>query len=72
MDRSITTCRLPPQPWRRTMHSPVSPYPSTSLVYTETTQIPWDSDAMDQQVKDLGTPEGMMNRHLNLALIPMI
>ena len=27
---------------------------------------------IDQQVKDLGTPEGMMNRHLNLARILLI
>ena len=30
---------------------------------------PWALDPMDQQVMDLGTPESMMNRHLNLALI---
>jgi hypothetical protein len=33
---------------------------------------PRDSDPMDQQVKDLGTPEGTMNRRLNLALIFLI
>jgi hypothetical protein len=27
---------------------------------------------MDRQVKDLGTPDGMMNRHLNLAIILLI
>jgi hypothetical protein len=27
---------------------------------------------MDRQIKDLGTPEGTMNRHLNLALVLII
>jgi hypothetical protein len=48
-------------PWtvEREMYSPVPPYLSTTLVYVE----------MYSQVKDLGTLEGIMNRHLNLALI---
>ena len=29
-------------------------------------------DPMDRQVKDLGTPDGTMNRHLNFALILII
>ena len=71
-DRAVTTCSLPPQPWKGTMHSPVAPYPSTTLAYTETTQIPQVPDPTDRWVKDLGTPDGTMNRHLNLALIPII
>jgi hypothetical protein len=47
-------------------------YPSTMLAYTETIQIPRVPDPMDRQVKDLGTPNGTMNRHLNLALILII
>ena len=52
-----------PSTVEREMYSPVPPYPSTMLVYTETT---------DRQVRDLATPEGMMNRLLNLALILLI
>ena len=33
---------------------------------------PWVPDPMDRQVKDLGTPDGTMNRYLNSALIPII
>jgi hypothetical protein len=51
------------------MHSSISPYPITMLSYTITTQIPWVPNPTDPQVKDLGTLEGMMNRHLNLSLI---
>jgi hypothetical protein len=36
------------------------------------TSPPRDSDPTDRQVKDLGTPEGMMNCHFNLALILLI
>jgi hypothetical protein len=42
------------------------------LAYTETIEIPWLLDPMDQHVKDMGTPESMMNCHLNLALISII
>ena len=38
----------------------------------ETAQFPTGPDPTDLQVKNLGTPEGMMNRHLNLALILLI
>jgi hypothetical protein len=61
-----------PSTMEREMYSPIPPYPSTMLAYIETTQIPWVPDPMDQLVKDLGTPEGMMNHHLNLALILLI
>ena len=50
------------------MYSPVPMYPGTLLDYTETTQIllgPWPYGSM---VKDLGTPDDMMNHHLNFAL----
>jgi len=33
---------------------------------------PWDSDPTDQQVKDMGTPKGMMIHHINIALILLI
>jgi hypothetical protein len=61
-----------PQPWTRTMHSPASIYPSTMLVYREATQAPRVPDPTDRQVRSLGTPEGTMNRHLNLALFLII
>jgi hypothetical protein len=61
-----------PSTVEREMYSLVPPYPSTMLEYVETTQVPWVPDPTDRQVKDLGTPEGMINRHLNLALILLI
>jgi hypothetical protein len=61
-----------PSTVEREMYSFVPPYPSTMLAYVETTQVPQDPDPTDQQVQDLGTPEGMMNRHFNLALILLI
>jgi len=47
---------LPPtsQPWKGTMHSPISPYPSTTLAYIETTQIPLSPWPYGSIGKELG------------------
>jgi hypothetical protein len=42
------------------------------LAYVENTQVPRVPNPTDRQVKNLGTPEGMMNHYLNLALILLI
>jgi hypothetical protein len=41
-------------PWKGTMQSPVSPYPSTTLAYTETTQIPPSPRPYGSTSKELG------------------
>jgi hypothetical protein len=50
----------------------ISPYPSTMLAYTKTTQIPRVPDPTDRQVKNLGTLNGTMNRNFNFTLILII
>ena len=61
-----------PQPWKgkcihRFLHTQVPCLHTQKLP-----KSPWVPDPMDRQVKDLGTPEGTMNHHLNLALILLI
>ena len=72
IDRAITTYRLPlnrgeGQCIHLSLHTR-----APRLCTQKLPKSPQDSDPTDRQVKDLGTPEGMMNRHLNLALIPII
>jgi hypothetical protein len=59
-----------PSTVEREIQSPTPIYSGTSPVYIVTTKSPVVPDPMDRQVKNLGVPEGMMNRHLYLALNP--
>jgi hypothetical protein len=70
-DRVVTSCRLLLNRGAPS-HPKVPIYPSTMLVYKETTHIPRDSDPLDRQAEDMGKPEGTMNHHLNLVLILII
>jgi hypothetical protein len=68
MNRAITSCRLPLNHGIPS-YPQVLVYPSTMPVYKETTYTPRVPDLTDQQVMDIGKPEGTMNHHLNLTLL---
>ena len=71
-DRAITTCR---PSLNRGEGQCIHLSLHTQAPRLRTQKLPkslWDSDPMDQQLKDLGTPEGTMNLDLHLALIPII
>ena len=72
MDRATTTCYLPLN-WRegQCIHLPLHTQ-VPCLHIQKLPKSPRVRDPMDQQVKNLGTPDGTMNRHLNLALILII
>jgi hypothetical protein len=71
-DRAITTCHLPHNR-REGQHIHLSLYTQAPLLRIQKLpKSPWVPDPMDRQVKNLGTPNGTMNRHLNLALISII
>jgi hypothetical protein len=68
MDRVVTTYRLPLN--HGALSYPKVPvYPSTTLMYKETTQIPLRLLLYGSTSVELGQAEGMTNRHLNLDLI---
>ena len=71
-DKAITTYRLPlncgkGQCIHLSLHTQ-----APRLRIQKLPKSPWVPDPTDRQVKDLGTPNGKMNRHLNLALNPII
>ena len=72
MDKAITTCRLPLNRGKgQCIHLSLHTQ-APCLRIQKLPKIPWVPDPTDWQVKNLGTPNGTMNRHLNFALIPII
>jgi hypothetical protein len=69
-DKAITTYRLPLN-WRvgQCIHPSLHTQAPRLQKLTKSPRVP---DPMDQQVKNLGTPDSTMNHHLNLALILII
>jgi hypothetical protein len=63
-NRAITTCRLPLN-CGAPSYSKVPVPLSTTLVYKETTHIPLGLQPYGLTSKNMGKPEGTMNRHLN-------
>ena len=61
-----------PQPERRKCIHPSLYTQALDLRIQKLPQSPWVADPTDRQVKDLGTPDGTMNYHLNLTLISII
>ena len=72
MDKAITTCRLPLNRGKgQCIH--LSLHTKAPRLRIEKLSIsPWVPDPTDRQVKNLGTPDGTVNRHLNLALFLII
>ena len=71
-DRAVTTCRLPlnrekGQCIHLSLHTQAQ-----RLRIQKLPKSPWVPDPTDRQVKNLGTPNGTMNHHLNFALILII
>ena len=72
MDRAVTNYRLPLNHGKgQCIHLSLHTQ-APRLRIQKLSKSPWVPDPTDWQVKDLGTPNGTMNRHLNLALIPII
>ena len=71
-DWAVTTCRLPLNRGKgQCIH--LSLYTQAPrLRVQKLPKSPRVPDPKDRQVKDLGTPDDTMNRHLNFALIPII
>ena len=71
-DRAVTICRLPlncgkGQCIHLSLHTQAPRLRIQKL--PKSLRVP---DPTDRQVKDMGIPNGTMNRHLNFALIPII
>ena len=72
MDRAVTTCRLPLNRGKgQCIHLSLHTQ-APRLHIQKLPKSPRVPDPMDRQVKNLGTPNGMMNRHLNFALILIV
>ena len=71
-NRAVTTCRLPLNRGKgQCIHLSLHTQ-APRLRMQKLPKSTWIPNPTDWQVKDLGTPESTMNRHLNLALIPII
>ena len=71
-DRVVTTCRLPLNRGKgQCIHLSLHTQ-APRLRIQKLPKSPRVPDPTNRQVKDLGTPDGMMNRHLNFSLILII
>ena len=72
MDRAVTTCRLPLNRGKgQCIHLSLHTQ-APRLRMQKLPKSTWIPNPTDWQVKDLGTPNGTMNRNLNFALILII
>ena len=72
MDRAVTTYRQPLN-YEKGQSIHLSLHTKAPRLRIEKLSIsPWVPDPTDRQVKNLGTPNSMMNHHLNFALVPII